>query len=109
MYYKLDKNKNPVRISLEEAAQVINQDRQVLTNIVGGHYISTVFLCIDHGFGDEPPVLFETMVFEGTSVGVDIDCNRYSSYEEAIQGHIDMVKKYLPEGVLYCFDKIEKE
>lgn len=28
--------------------------------------VSTVFLGLDHGFGDGPPVLFETMVFRRT-------------------------------------------
>ena len=47
--------------------------------------VSTVFLGIDHNFcmtGE--PILFETMVFGGEHNGW---CRRYSTWEEAEQGH----------------------
>src|SRR5262245_14898324 len=46
--------------------------------------ISTVFLGLDHQWMDGPPLLFETMVFNGP-------CNefqeRYSTWKEAEEGH----------------------
>jgi len=105
VYYKLDKDKKPVKISLEEIKEEAWEGRVVQQDIVAGHLISTVFLVIDHRHSDEgPPLLFETMVFEGVEAGRDIACNRYSFFEEALQGHIEMVREYLPEGVLYCYD-----
>lgn len=47
--------------------------------------VSTVFLGIDHSFiGDGPPVLWETLVFGGEHDG---EMSRYTSYEEALEGH----------------------
>jgi hypothetical protein len=46
--------------------------------------VSTVFLGIDHNFGNGPPLLFETMVFGGEYDGY---CKRYSTWEEAEGGH----------------------
>jgi hypothetical protein len=38
-------------------------DRHVAKTQVGPLRVSTVFLGVDHSFGDGPPVLFETMIF----------------------------------------------
>jgi hypothetical protein len=38
-------------------------DRFVLRTVVGEWCVSTVFLGLDHQFGDGPPILFETMIF----------------------------------------------
>lgn len=52
--------------------------------------ISTVFLGIDHGFGNtEKPILFETMIFGGKYDGWQ---RRYSTPEEARTGHDTAVK-----------------
>lgn len=58
--------------------------RRVAVDDIGAVHISTVFLGLDHGWGDGPPVVFETMVFGG-----DMDENqwRYSTWDEAIAGH----------------------
>lgn len=49
--------------------------------------VSTVFIGLDHGFGDGPPLLFETMVF-----GDDDDrTRRYSTWDQAADGHIEVV------------------
>jgi len=56
------------------------------------HIVSTIFLGLDHSFGSEKPILFETMVF---SENIDYDQYqiRYLSYEEAKQGHINIYNK----------------
>lgn len=52
--------------------------------------VSTIFLGLDHGFQpSRHPVLFETMVFGGIMDGTQL---RYCFYQEAIQGHEDMVR-----------------
>lgn len=38
-------------------------ERVVALTTVGDHEVSTVFLGLDHGWSDGPPVLFETMIF----------------------------------------------
>jgi hypothetical protein len=65
-------------------------DRRVASDEVGSARISTVFLGLDHSFGDGPPLLFETMVFEGE---LDGECERYSTWEEAEAGHSAMVER----------------
>ena len=49
-----------------------------------GVTISTVFLGLDHAWGDGPPLLFETMIFGGSH---DQYQERYSSKKEALAGH----------------------
>ena len=42
---------------------------------------------------DRPPLLFETMVFDGPKGRNEIDMQRYSTWDEAERGHIEMVKR----------------
>lgn len=51
-------------------------------------WVSTVFLAIDHRFmGDGPPILFESMVFDGPMAG---DMNRCCTYAQAVEMHHQM-------------------
>lgn len=55
-------------------------------NLAVAYDVSTVWLGVDHSFGDEgPPLIFETMVF-GDDVK-DLDGNRYATWNEAVAGH----------------------
>ena len=60
-------------------------------NIVGKIHVSTVFLGIDHQWGDGPPLLFETMVFGDCAL--DESQERYSTWEEAEAGHRAWVER----------------
>src|SRR3990167_5954569 len=60
------------------------------TNVVPGSDVSTVFLGLDHQWGDGPPLIFETMVFGGP---LDQETERYSTWEEAEAGHAQMVER----------------
>ena len=51
--------------------------------------VSTVLLGLDHGFGDGPPLIFETMIFGGEHAG---DQWRYGTKEEAERGHLRIVR-----------------
>lgn len=68
-------------------------DRLLWKDKVGDILVSTVFLGLDHGFGGQP-IWFETMTF-----GDDLErMERYSTYEEAINGHkkvLEAVQKEL--------------
>lgn len=46
--------------------------------------VSTVFLGLDHSWGDGPPVVFETMIFGGP---LDDDQWRYCTLADAKAGH----------------------
>jgi hypothetical protein len=70
-------------------------------------WVSTVFLGLDHRhFGNDPPLIFETKAFvhRGRTcdfgygpkpVPDELDCDRYSSWDDAVIGHKAMVRKYL--------------
>lgn len=66
------------------------QNRRVaLTQVTGNIRVSTVFLGLDHNFSPlGPPLLFETMIFGGPH---DQYQDRYSTWEEAEQGHLRAV------------------
>jgi hypothetical protein len=51
--------------------------------------VSTVFLGLDHNWGDGAPILWETLVFGGESDGY---MERYSSWDEAVRGHKEIVE-----------------
>lgn len=62
------------------------------TQITSEVTVSTVFIGIDHGFREGPPIVFETMIFGGPE-----DINdwtwRYSSWDDAEIGHKAAVRK----------------
>lgn len=93
-HYTLDEFHNPVAEAdiLTWAKWYESADRKVASSMVGDIRISTVFLGLDHGFGDGPPILFETMVFGGTH---DQYQDRHCTWSEACDGHamaVSMVK-----------------
>ena len=64
--------------------------RRVAIDFIGGAKVSTVFLGIDYSFGGVAPLLFETMIFGGP---LDGEQNRYFTWDEAVAGHNEMVKR----------------
>lgn len=65
--------------------------RRVARTEKDGWLVSTVFLGMDHGFGDGPPLLFETMAFD--EKGEEFDMTRCSTWAEAEQHHKTMCEK----------------
>ena len=62
--------------------------------------VSTVFLCIDHGFSrSNQPVLFETMVFGGEEQDDDLSIMgtqcRYRDVRAARLGHFEILEKLI--------------
>lgn len=99
-------------ISMNEWAE-LSADREYKrvaeATLSDGTWISTVWLGIDHQFGDGPPLIFETMVFprKGPSVNVaelladpragdhwrEQECWRYPTEAAALAGHDQIVAK----------------
>ena len=90
--YILDENHVPVECPdlMEWAKWFEAGDRKVAKDMIGDSEVSTVFLGLDHQWGDGPPMIFETMVFGGP-LGQDQD--RYSTWDDAIKGHKNMIEK----------------
>lgn len=63
---------------------------QVDDTTIGNVRVSTVFLSVNHGSRDQTPIVFETMVFGGS----DIECQRYTSWSDAVAGHCSIVEKH---------------
>lgn len=74
----------PCQDPIEWADWFSGSNRVVRQEKIGNACVSTVFLSIDHQFGDGPPLLFETMIFGGDRDG---DTWRYSTWEEPEAGH----------------------
>ncbi len=83
--YILDENKNCVPVDLMTWARYFESaDRIVRKSDFEGGHVSTVFLGLDHQYGDGPPLLFETMIFGGPH---DQWCERCSTWKEAEAQH----------------------
>ena len=89
--YILDGHKVKSVELMEWARWFEKADRRVAKTDVAHVNVSTVFLGVDHRFGDEgPPLIFETMVFGGP---LDGEQDRYSTWDEAEAGHKRMVER----------------
>lgn len=86
LYY--DRQGNP--LSLLEWAKIVEaQDmayKIVKRSGTDDVWVSTVWLGIDHSFGEEVPLIFETMIF-GLPPEVDEYCERYPTEAAALAGH----------------------
>jgi len=84
-FYNLNENKEPIPCTIEEWAMGVETAVHVADETVVGCRVSTVFLGLDHNWGEGPPVLFETMVFGGR---FDQHQWRYVTWNGAESGHI---------------------
>ena len=102
--YILDDNMNPIPADTIDAFEWIGQNRDkhrvAKTTLSNGTRISTVFLTLDHNYFEDEgaPILWETMAFPEDSYA-ELACQRYRSYEEAVEGHKEMVERMLREAV----------
>lgn len=90
-YVLNDKGKpvpEPDLIKWAEWMEGAGNRRLVNDKLPGGITVSTVFLGLNHNFGNGSPILWETMIFGGPH---DQYQDRYSSREEAIDGHANAV------------------
>jgi hypothetical protein len=79
-------------ISTEEVNRLLGDyDYKVLAKTtIGEADVSTVWLGINYQWmPDRPPLIFETMIFGGP---LDQECWRYSTEEQALAGHEEIVR-----------------
>ena len=96
-YYVLDDDWNPIRCDdplawghwFETAERHLAHDLQEGPGAVKIR-ISTVFLGLDHNWGDGPPILWETMVFGGILDGFQA---RYATKAQALAGHQEVCRQ----------------
>jgi len=77
------------------AFEDLGAKRVAETILPDGKWVSTVWLGLNHQFGEGPPLIFETMVFSARGAGDELDFYRYSTEAEAVAGHEAMVRKWV--------------
>lgn len=106
-HYILTPEKEVVEASAMEWAiwlEKAGNDRIVARDHVGTHFVSTVFLGLDHNWSEEgPPLVFETMVFKDEDMSGEEQW-RCSTYQEALTMHeralLELKAKYWLEDKL---------
>lgn len=91
----------PVDDVHEWARQFEDSDRIISQDYVGAIKVSTVFLGLDHRILGGPPMLFETMLFGEDAPEFE---TRYSTYEQAAAGHVEIVKRLMTGQDIYADD-----
>lgn len=89
-WYRLDADRKPVPLPEGQIFNRRDGEWIVAKTEIGAVKVSTVFLGLDHAYGDEPPVLFETLVFGGAH---DQEQVRYSTWAAAEAGHATWVRR----------------
>lgn len=81
----LMETKHRSRRTAEDGWSTPDEDpTRVAIDRIGNVRVSTVWLGLNHNWGDGPPLIFETTVFGGTW---DQWQERYSTKEQALKGH----------------------
>lgn len=83
-------------ITLDEWAHKFEdfEYKSIGADVVGPWNVSTVWLGLDHSFGEPGgPLIFESMVFPDGEWS-DVDMNRYATLEDAKAGHVALVEKW---------------
>lgn len=90
-YYRLDGHEAvPCDLSAWAMTMQSAAGRRVASTIIGESRVSTVFLGLDHSFGEGPPLLFETLVFGGPLAD---EMDRCTTWEQAEAMHEAMCKR----------------
>ena len=99
MYYLLNKDRSVTPCGADEWTANHRPHKVAHWSMTNGDVeISTVFLGLNHAFHSGPPLIFETMVFTDVYPEINEDMHRYSTWDQALAGHkemIDMVESYL--------------
>ena len=74
-----------------------NYKRVARTLLSNGRMVSTIWLGLNHQFGDGPPLIFETMVFSNEDDLMELEGQRYATEADAIAGHTLLCAKWEAE------------
>lgn len=86
IYY--DRTGQPISIA-QWGELLTDEYKRVVYDQIGDVKVSTVWLGIDHSFGADVPIIFETMIFGGE---YDSHLRRYATEADAIKGHAEAVE-----------------
>ena len=96
MHY--DREGNPIQLGTWAMHVEDPSYKFLLDENAGRYWVSTVWLGMDHSFGDGPPIIFETMAFVRASDEIreitglqDVYQIRYHTEAEAREGHVRVV------------------
>ncbi len=92
MFYFLNEDKTYRPCELDEwSNQFENMSiqgvRHVAEDFINGCHVSTIWLGMNHNYFGGVPLLLETMVFDTPHSGHDIYMKRYTTWEQAVEGH----------------------
>lgn len=125
-WYRLDENNVPQPCTLEEWAGQYDGDlatrksRIVKQTHINDWFVSTVFLGMDNGWGDVP-MFFETMIFDHSrtrkfmlgnhehTTHPDVFQERYSTYDEALNKHNELVDTLTNGGSIEMYNTDEND
>jgi len=75
------------------AKEFWSQDRNVAKTVIGDYSVSTVFIGLNHQYGEDPPLLFETMVFgEGQLSKEQTHCTTWEEAEAMHEAMCELVR-----------------
>jgi len=69
-----------------------SKDRRVAKDEIGAIMVSTMFLGLNHQYGDGPPLLFETMIFGGPHDQYQERCSTWEQAEEMHRVAVELVR-----------------
>ncbi len=88
-YY--DRQGNPMTL-LEWGKKFEDREYQVVAQTkVHNYFVSTIWLGLNHAFGNSRPLIFETMIFNKGEEAFSEFQQRYSTEKEAKAGHVGAV------------------
>jgi len=83
-WYRLDRTQPvPCRDLAEWAEWMRKANRHVGDDRIDPLHVSTVFLGLDHRYGEGEPLLFETMIFDGADNAYQVRTSTWSQAEKA--------------------------
>lgn len=95
-HWILDDDGNPIATDAMTWARWFQDTdaRQVARTVLpDGGFVSTVFLGLDHGSGEGPPVVWESLAFNAAGLSDGDTMRRYTSREAALAGHAKIVEQ----------------
>ena len=100
-------------IDLEDYAEYIKEHKVIQQDKVGHLFISTVWLGLDHGYGDEEPQIYETMIFDNNEESPSYPDQyqvRYSRWKSALKNHrriLELVQAFVSSSI--TAEELEEE